>query len=384
MRKIFSKLTLTLGASCALATAAFAGPLNTHGIPADAIGIFHADVEAIKKTESYTTALQNGIFERGANRFIPFREIAKIKKESGFDIWTDLHGVTLAFLAPSEKDAEGKTSTKSSFRRRPPAPQFFAIRGNFDQEKIRAFFEQQEKSHGRSLKTRTVGKYEFVDVGEGSGFLLFVDAKTLFAVKGNPFEASRTSGTAAAETTALLEAVVAALDGKAKSYTPPPSLTALAAQTGTPAVLFYLDVVPVPIPKPSYKIFPASINVAVGNDAGTLKFRTAADFESEEPVPHALTTLQEGLSFINIRLDEQKGRALKRETEGKPGKSAAQQLNVLVEISKISSALVVKGEGKTVALSVDYPDAGLAYLAKISGDFVKAKHKADAAAGTDE
>ncbi|MDR3228826.1 MAG: hypothetical protein LBT53_05380 [Puniceicoccales bacterium] len=352
MRKLF----LALGASCALVAAAFAGPLNTHGIPADAIGVFHADVEALNKTESFKSAMSGTGFLRRelVNKGIP----AQIKKLFGFDQWAEVRGFTVGVLPPFPKTAGEKTPNAATPARRShpetPAAAIWILRGNFDQGKIRANIAQKEQNE-KSAKPLTVGSRKFIEVEEGA-FLLLVDKETGVLVTEAPFGGSRESG----QTTKILKAVADAFDGKTKSYAPPPSLAPLGAQTGTPAILAYFDFSSLKIPEP---LFPSSIHLALGNAAGTLKLRTLGGFESEEGAAQALIQLRDGLGHLNAQIAREL-RRFKEQKQELGGKSEI-LLQIAKEVSKVLSVPVINGSGKNITFNMDYSDASLVNLAKL-------------------
>ncbi|MDR3228825.1 MAG: hypothetical protein LBT53_05375 [Puniceicoccales bacterium] len=361
MKKFF----LILGAFCALVTTGCEAPLNTQGIPADAVGIFHADIEALNKTESFKVAGKNGILQRIAESFGSERKNKKLKKDTGFDPWVSLLDVTVGFLPPEvKKSSSGKIESP---RRGPPEATIIVARGTFAPEKIRAYIANEQGK--KNVKTHTIGKHEFIEVNReilGSrGFLLFIDAKTAVFVLGNKSD----SWLSSSRSKEILKTVADTLDGKAKAYVPPASLTAFAAQTGTPVALLYFDLAQFQIPKLQFPALPTKVHFALGNDSGTLKLRGIADFASEESLAGALVPIHGGLGFLRAELAQNHARATKNldDYSERRKKEAVTDLKLYREVSELLSSVIIGNEEKAATLRVDYSDASLVNLANTLG-----------------
>jgi hypothetical protein len=352
------KFLTTVGVSFALVTAAFAGPLNPRGIPADAIGIAHGDLEAGAKStlskklqEIYLGQLLKS--ERDAKEFNEF------KAKTGIDPFKDIHDYTVGILPPKkEKKTDGEASIN---RPNEPSGAVVIVRGKFSAAKIRAYIAEKEKD----TKTVTIDKHAFYKFGSGLALPLDNAVVIVFGDREKDYET-------------VAKAALAAFFGKTKSYAPPAALTNLGKQTVAPASLVYFNAVPFNFPKPAQDDpmgvqVPDEIFLAFGDAAGTLKLRGVAGYPTESEAQQFLAKAQMGIGFAQLSLGQL--------SKGRDGKPDPKKAKLVAEAGKILSALKVTTGGKHFNASLDYSSTD---LAKLIADSIKTFDEddgADAGAG---
>lgn len=331
-----NKLLTSLGLSFALATAAFAGPLNTKGIPANAIAVVHYDSE-ISKNNPLTQPIQN-LFLRSKSEAKFYNEF---KTKTGIDPLTDIYDVTIGILPPeTEKDADAEVNR---FGPKEPTGVVTIIRWKYSKEKLLAYIAEKQN---KEVKQIAIGKHIFYKL-DNDTLLLPLDSKTAVIVMGRK------------EIKPLAQATLAALSGKAKSYAPPSSLANLGKQTGTPILLSYVNVGPLQFPKPAQDDpmgvqAPDEIFLALGDSVGTLKLRVAATYPTDSEAQQLLAKAQMGIGFAQMSL----GQAAK----GSDGKVDPKKAKLIAEAGKILSALKVTTKSTYFNASLDYSGADLAKL----------------------
>jgi hypothetical protein len=327
----------SLGVSFALATAAFAGPLNTRGIPPEVIGFVHADLEATKKNplgQNVIKLYSDVLLKSEAKKF------AEFKAKTGIDPLTDIYDVTFGVLPPEKKkNADGEAANEG---RREPSCAITIVRGKFSEAKVRAFVAGLHENG----KTLTIEKHVFFK--NGDTLLLPLDNVALF-VYGDGKELEAVAKTA-----------LAALIGKGKSYAPPAALANFGKQTTAPFVLSHFNLVSLNIPKPSpdnpmEPQAPDEIFAALGEAAGILKLRAAARYPSESEAQQFLAKAQMGIGLAQMYL----GKSAKPSDGSKPKPTEAK---FAAEAGKILSALKITTTGKHFNASLDYSSTTLAQL----------------------
>jgi hypothetical protein len=331
------KHLLCAGTFLASSFAAFAGALNTTGIPASAAGVVHIDFEAASKSKIGQTAkdaLNTGILGKVAKDEATLLE--DLKKE------LFASGITLESLADA-------TIALIPRQKGEPEP-LVIVRGKFDPAKIAAAAKKEK------LKTVVIGGRTFFEKPESEKILGGEDGPTSrFQKTPSTLFCALDSGTilAATDKTAAA-AALAALSGKAKSYTAPAPLPAYGKRVGTPFVLVYINGKSFPKQNPAQAKDamdmsppnPAHVFFALGEDTKNVKVRLAMAYANA-------TDVQKTQSFAQMMLGMAGMFASSAGPDGKPDPKKAE---TAAKISKALSALkIATAEPNYFTVSFDYP-----------------------------
>jgi hypothetical protein len=325
------KHLLCAGTFLASSFAAFAGALNTTGVPASAEGLLHIDFEAASKSK-IGQAIKN------SGNTVNLENLEKKNPRQA---------ITLSFLKNTSDfttalipNPEGEKDDGESL---------VILRGNFTQEELLAYAEKLKKD------AFNVGKHTFLELPKPltttlftwlPRFVCYFDSKTVVFVSDEKIAA----------------VVLDALSGKAKSYTAPASLTTYGKRVGTPFVLFYLNgkVLPeqnskqrknarsmIP-PNPSHVFF------ALGEDAKNVKARLATTYAAEADAQKTQELAQMAIKTARGALANLNGR------DGKPDPKKAEEA---AKTNKVLDALkIATANPNYFTLSLDYPAEEIAQI----------------------
>jgi hypothetical protein len=326
------KHLLCAGTFLAFSFAAFAGALNTTGVPASAEGVLHIDFEAASKSQ-VGQILKNSV------------ELA---------LWEDSTN-PLAFTVPFWKNASDITAAGiQNSKRKNGVPEFLAIlRGNFSKKEFLAHTEKLK------LKSITIGKRTFFEI-PNSSYAFTLNEKRQLQKKEIPnppylvcqFDANTI---VVASNKKIATDAIAALSGETKSYAAPASLKAYGKRVGTPFVLLYLNEKVFPKrdpaqPKNAMDMTPPSpshVFFALGEDAKNVKARLAATYATAADVQKTQALAQMAIEMARGGLANPNGR------DGKPDPKKAEEC---AKMTKVLNALkIATGEPNYFTLSLDYP-----------------------------
>ncbi|MDR1497602.1 MAG: hypothetical protein LBS59_04220 [Puniceicoccales bacterium] len=315
---------------------AFAGALNTKGVPASAAGVVHIDFDAVSKSKIGQTVKEN------SNASIPGEPdanlLAELKKEltAGGVSLEDIADLTVA-LVPRK---EGEPET------------VILVRGKFDPAKI------ADAAKKENLKAITIGEHTFFveklkSEKQPKGGLK-LDSDVYFS----PLDANTLL---LAENKTIAAAALDAFSGKAKSYTAPSSLSAYGKVVGTPFVLVYVNGKIFPKQAPAKKNAepdalsldanmtppnPAHLFFALGEDTKNFKTRLAMTYANAADVQKTQAIAQMMLGMV----------AMFTNPAGPDGKPDPKKAADAAKINKIVSSLkITTAEPNYLIFSLDYP-----------------------------
>lgn len=215
---------IALAAFAVFSIAAPAAPLDPKGIPADARGIVHIDLELGAKTklgDACAGLSEKALLKTDARS----KDYDDFKKQTGIDPARDIGGVTIGFLK-NDDDPE-------------PPVMVAVVRGQFSPDKIIAAAGKNGCAISRS------GAVTLIDVSSLATWMNRAVANTNANAASETFAAFagivNAGAIILAETAADIERAAGALAGATPSYAPPAALDALAKRTGAPLVLAHID-----------------------------------------------------------------------------------------------------------------------------------------------
>jgi hypothetical protein len=317
--------------------AAFAGPINPRGIPADAAAVLHVDLDAGKRSAIYKVA--EGLLDSATEK--ERADIETFKKETGLDITKDITDVTLGVFGDISKLTGGDKSA---------ADVVAFIRGNFNPTTI---FVAARK-HG--YKLTTIQRYVFIEIPEKGDA---ADAK--FYV--SPFG---TKTLVVLSKLSQAPAVIAAHRGETKSLELPASIVSFVQQIGGAPVVVAYSGTKGKTKKPAAAANddaagfginfpdPVETNLAVGDDGRNLKIRVSALYAAESETQEAQMAAQGILGMV--------GMFLGGSTAGPDGKPDPKKAADAAKLKKFLLALKISSDGKAFNVSFDYPTAEIVAL----------------------
>lgn len=324
------KLPLLATAILALALAAQAAPLDPKGIPADAQGIVHLDLDLCAKS-----AIGDALKKYAAKALLEDaekqRQYDDFKNETGIDPLTDLNGITLGIFKDENGGAE-------------PAPGVIVARGKFSAEKITACARKNNN---------TVSKL---------GSMTLIEGTDMFDALGNGKKTERPKNKnhciaiaspdtlLIGETAGMVKKAAAAFSGETPSYATPAVLDTFGKQGAAPMVILYANRELTGAAGPQMPISKAENALFSLSETGA---SLHARIFSEYPTPEAARKTQAAVQMLIGFL--QMGAANSERPE------AAEQMQSL---QRLVDNLRINTNGKSLDITADYPVAELVQLLK--------------------
>jgi hypothetical protein len=318
-------------------TTAFAGPVNTRGIPANAVGIVHVDVDSAKKSKVFV-ATQNA----PAATQVLTKFFAEVAKEVGLSVEKDVNDVTIGIFGEGDNG-------------------LIVVRGNFKPAQIFAAAQKNK------LKLTTIKRYTFIEVDAGNlGGGVAATSKSGKPTKAyiSPFG---TKTLVLISDLALADAAIAAHRGEAKSFALPASFATFSRQIGpAPIAAAYANLAALPQkPKapadaqsfsPGFGVDVADLTeafLAFGDDGKNVKSLATILCKNAEAAQQLHGTLQMGTLMARQFLASETG------PDGKPDPKKAANA---AAFTKLLNGVAFSAAGSKFNITVSYPTAELVSL----------------------
>ncbi|MDR1009651.1 MAG: hypothetical protein LBM04_00710 [Opitutaceae bacterium] len=325
-------LATALAVSAATAATAIAAPLDSKGIPADADGIIHVDLELCAKTAIGAAIKQfseKTLVEKNTGR----EDYERFKKQTGIDPEKDISGVTIGLFKP-----DGGTRMPSAIA---------VVRGTFSPDKIIA----AAKENKCAVTTR--------------GALTLIDATTLAAASrgavgddsenDEPAAPAKTQTAFAgivdkntilvAETAAIVEKAAATLSGDAGSYAPPAVLDTFGKQEGAPMLLACFTRGLANDAASSMPILKAeNILVALSEKGSSLRARIYSEYATPEAARKTRAAVQMLIGVLQM---------------GAASSDSAEAAEQMQNLQRLIDSLKINLHDKSLDITADYPVAAL-------------------------
>lgn len=316
------KKTLLLATALALVITGSAAPLDTKGIPADAQGLVHIDMDLCAKSVfGIAMARLAARTPAGPPDAAAPSEYEQFKKQTGINPETDIRSVTIGLLKPA---ADART------------PDAIAIlRGAFSPAKIIAAARENK------CAVTTEGALTLINVSSLSS-----DGENGTDKKQAVFAGLVGSDTALfSESAGGIRTAAAALSGNKKSYAPPAALAAAAGGKTPPMIVAYFDAAlagdaaaGMPLSKA------ANALITIIEKGSNLQMRIYSEYTSPEAARKTQAAVQMMIGFLQM------GAA----GSGAPDAEAnAQSLQRLIDSLKMTQ------NGKTLEIAAEYPVADM-------------------------
>lgn len=317
---------IALVAFAAFSIAAHAAPLDPKGIPADAQGIVHIDLELGVKTklgDALVPLSEKALLKNEAQR----KDCDDFKNQTGIDPAKDIGGVTIGLL----KNEDGSET---------PAT-VAVVRGQFSPDKIIAAAEKNGCAVSKS------GAVTLIDVSSLARWINGAIANTNAESELTATFAGIVNADAIvlAETAVDIERAAGALAGKTPSYAPPAALGALAGQAGAPLILAHIDGSLVknagpenPMPKTE------DLFLSLAEKGDDLGARIISEYATPEAARKAQATIRMLIGFSQL------GAAVSDSPE-----AVLQMQN----LQRLIDGLRMNVKGKTLTLTATFPVADI-------------------------
>lgn len=317
------KLVLTSSALVAFAVAAFAGPLNTKGVPVDAVGIVHLDFDAGAKSK-VIQLVKEQMNKELAKDASAQKEFEAFKKDTGFDPQKDVNDVTIAFFskAPGEEP-----------------DMVVVVRGKFSQKKINA--AAQAKSAATVEGKNTLINMEafmkaYGSAADNTPLLPSTSSDNVFGVVVN----DKTIIIAEKE---ILPKALTAYNGK--SYTAPAALVSFGKQVTNPVAVAFAD--GKAFPQEEGGPFPPAENafLVIGESTKDVQLRLELNYPNESAPAQVNAMAQMFLGMAQASLAN---------TAGPDGQPDPEKVKQAQQVTKLLSSLKLAPKGKAFTVAFDY------------------------------
>ena len=322
------RIPLAALAAALLTVPAISAPLDTKGIPADAIGVIYVDADAMNKSK-FGKELEK--IKKEAPKKEEQEALEKFQKQIGFDPEKDLRSVTIGLL----KSAEPMS----------PPTAVAVMRGSFSPDKIVAAAKEN------NLPVTTQDKLTVIDLGTLGDALNFggekiaavaaiVDANTILLAPDAKF----------------IDKAAAALTGA--SFAPPAALEAFLKQEGTLMILGSIGGNIVEMPAGAAVGMPEAMQLAFSEKGANLRLRLSLDFANPKAAAEALQSTQGMIGMLPMIMSQDQS------PEGAAKAKAAKSFTDRIKFNQ---------KDKNLDVLLEYPSADLLDL--IKAEMLKAKDK---------